>query len=188
LPRSKSRVQIPSPAPEFVNPRPGRGFFPWRGSQVVRPRSAKPLSPVRFRPAPPVSPKRGCGTRSFAGLRISAAGSRSPFGACSRLLNASSSIPARASSFPKTWVWDEVLRWAQDFGSRLPLALWGLLTPAKRLKFDSGPRLQLPPKSGWDEVLRCAQDFGSRLPACPLGCAGTKNPRPGDYQAGAGFF
>src|SRR6185437_6373207 len=170
-------------------------------------------------------------TRSFAGLRISAAGSRSPFGACSRLLNASSSIPARASSFPKTWVWDEVLRWAQDFGSRLPLAPWGLLTPAKRLKFDSGPRLQLLPKSGWTRffaVLRisaagsrspfgaCSRllnasssiparasnsfpnqvgrgpslgsGFRQQAPARPLGCAGTKNPRPGDYQAGAGFF
>jgi len=32
---------------------------------------------------------------------------------------------------------------AQDFGSRLPLvALGDSLTPAKRLKFDSPPRLQ----------------------------------------------
>ena len=40
-----SRVQTPFPAP--VN------FF-WRHSQVVRQRSAKPLSPVQIRVSPPV--------------------------------------------------------------------------------------------------------------------------------------
>ena len=42
---------------QSLQPPPGAGFLPWRGSQVVRPRSAKPLSPVRFRPAPPTSPE-----------------------------------------------------------------------------------------------------------------------------------
>ena len=57
MPRSKSRVQIPSPAPDIATLAAGEAFLPVvpkrRGSQVVRPRSAKPLSAVRFRPAPP---------------------------------------------------------------------------------------------------------------------------------------
>ena len=92
---------------QSLQPPPGAGFLPWRGSQVVRPRSAKPLSPVRFRPAPPTSPEnlglgRGPALRSgfrqpaqtppqrlnFAALRISAAGSRSsPAATRSALLN-----------------------------------------------------------------------------------------------------
>jgi hypothetical protein len=45
LPRSKSRVQIPSPAPELfrVASRAATRVQPGRGTQVVRERSAKPL-------------------------------------------------------------------------------------------------------------------------------------------------
>jgi hypothetical protein len=49
------------------------------------------------------------------------------------------------------------LRFAQDFGARLPLGGFAAsLTPRKRLKFDSDT---LPPG-----FLRFAQDFGTRLP------------------------
>jgi len=38
----------------------------------------------------------------------------------------------------------EVPRWARDFACGLPLVACGdSFTPAKRLKFDSGPRLHL---------------------------------------------
>ena len=99
MPRSKSRVQIPSPAPVFCRPsllaRVLRVEHVRRGSQVVRPRSAKPPSPVRFRPAPPVS------TLTFISKEVPRYardfGSGLPLR--SRPLSASSSIPARASSF-----------------------------------------------------------------------------------------
>src|SRR6185437_765255 len=61
-----------------------------------------------------------------------------------------------------------ILRWAQDFGWRLPLLLrcaqrW--LTPPKRLKFES----RSPPYFS-RRILRWAQDFGWRLPLL-LRCA-----------------
>ena len=124
MPRSKSRVQIPSPAPAFSAPKDEEGFLSLpglrgilyvaavtgecpatadhglrRGTQVVRERSAKPL---------------------YVG-----------------------SIPTRASTvFPH-------LREARGpslrsgFRLRSPAFARARLTPARRLKFDSHPRLQL---------------------------------------------
>ena len=69
LSRRRSRVRVPSGSPFFMREQlsgrappcqgGGREFEPrfplqiWRHSQAVRQRSAKPLSPVRFRVSPP---------------------------------------------------------------------------------------------------------------------------------------
>ena len=78
------------------DPRPGEGLLrsptQGRGRQVVRPRSAKPLSAVRFRPAPPKQSASGQWSVAGKHLRGISRVSR----ACFKNVLRRSSVEARA--------------------------------------------------------------------------------------------